>query len=432
MLIVGAGIVGIASAHYLSREGYDVTVIDRRTVGGACSSGNCGYLCPSHVLPLTEPGAVRKALLSLVQPASAFRVKPRLSLPFGHWLWHFVRRCNRRQMLDAGVGIKTILDASMREYRNLFESGVVDGEWRPSGLLHVYGTAAGMEAYARTDRMLGEEFGVAARRIDGEELSELEPALKPGLAGAWYYDGDAFLRPDLLNANWSEYLRQRGVRFIEHCALEDVRRRRGEIVSLQTTNGPMRADHYVIAAGALSTKLASMLECRIPVEPGKGYGVTMQRPERCPEYPMLFPEHNIGVTPFASSYRIASMMEFVGFDTSIPEARIRQLRESAEPYLVEPHTEVTYSTWFGWRPMTWDSLPIIGPVPSLDNAWLATGHNMLGLSMAAATGRLVAELIGGAATHIDPAPYSPLRFQPRRARVSARVAGRAGEASSPG
>jgi D-amino-acid dehydrogenase len=136
----------------------------------------------------------------------------------------------------------------------------------------------------------------------------------------------------------------------------------------------------------------------------------MERPGVCPKYPMLFPEHNVGVTPFEHGYRLGSMMEFTGFDTSIPDRRIRQLRESAKPYLVEPFTEKILDTWYGWRPMTWDSLPIIGRVPRLNNAYLATGHNMLGLSLAAGTGKLITEIIQEKITHIDSMAFSPERF----------------------
>ena len=125
---------------------------------------------------------------------------------------------------------------------------------------------------------------------------------------------------------------------------------------------------------------------------------------------MLLPEHHVGVTPFKDGYRLGSMMEFVGFDASIPESRIQLLRESATPYLLEPFTEVIQETWYGWRPMTWDSLPIIGRVPRLENAYLATGHNMLGMSLAAATGKLVTEIVQRQTPHIDADAFSPARF----------------------
>lgn len=173
----------------------------------------------------------------------------------------------------------------------------------------------------------------------------------------------------------------------------------------------MRAEQFVIATGAWSTRLSKELGCRVPIQPGKGYSVTMTRPDPCPRHPMLFPEHRVGVTPFREGYRLGSMMEFAGYDSTIPERRIAQLRKSAQPYLIAPYTGVEQHTWFGWRPMTWDSLPIIGPVPRLANAFLATGHNMLGMSLATATGRLVAEMIQRRTLHIDATAFSPRRFE---------------------
>jgi len=409
-LIVGSGIVGIACAHYLMKRGFEVTVIDQSSIASKCSHGNLGLVCPSHVLPLTEPAAIGTAIKSFFDPNAPFRVKPRLSPAFCHWMWQFARRCNRRQMLEAASHLKAILDSSMIEYRNIIPEQSLDCEWHDSGLLHVLETNSGMRDFAETDKLLADQFGVEAQRIEGKDLPEFDPAFKPGLAGAFYYEGDAFVRPDLLNLRWYRNLKRDGVTFIEDCKLNAVEKKAGQIKSLQTSQGTFKADRFVFATGAWSAELSSHLDCRIPVEPGKGYSVTMERPGLCPKYPMLFPEPNVGVSPFNRGYRLGSMMEFVGFDTSIPERRIRQLRESAKPYLVEPFTEQIQSTWFGWRPMTWDSLPIIGRVPRLDNAYLATGHNMLGLSLAAGTGKLIAEIIQEQPTHIDSTAFSPERF----------------------
>ncbi|MDE0226801.1 MAG: FAD-dependent oxidoreductase, partial [Gammaproteobacteria bacterium] len=141
-----------------------------------------------------------------------------------------------------------------------------------------------------------------------------------------------------------------------------------------------------------------------------GYSVTTTRPGACPRHAMLFAEHRVGATPFSDGFRLGSMMEFSGFDETIPAGRIRQLVDSARHYLHEPAGGEVLETWCGWRPMTWDSLPIIGAVPGLANAVLATGHHMLGMTMAPATGRLVAEMISRKTTHIDPTPFSPARF----------------------
>jgi D-amino-acid dehydrogenase len=410
VLVVGAGHIGIACAHYLHRDGHDVTVIDRASVGGACSNANCGFLVPSHVLPLTEPGAIRTGLRSLFQPRAAFRIKPQLRLALYRWMFEFGRRCTHRQMLKAGAVLNDILTASMIEYRQLLSDASMQCEWHDNGMLFVFRTDEALQDFGRTDTMLASEFGLAARHIDGSELPDFEPALLEGLAGAYYYEDDEHLRPDRLNAAWSQRLKDGGVSFIEDCGVESVKKTGGQISGLQTSQGLMKADRYVFATGAWSREFEDALGCSIPVEPGKGYSVTMTQPEIMPSRPMLVPEKHIGISPFDSGYRIASMMEFAGFDDSIPRSRIEQLKNSARPYLKTPEGPVEEDTWYGWRPMTWDSLPIIGRVPGLSNALLATGHNMLGLSLAPMTGKAIADLVAERPSDLPLDALSPARF----------------------
>ena len=411
VVIVGAGIVGIACAHYLAESGYAVTVIDRGRIGGGCSHGNTGHICGSHVLPLNEPANLRAALWSLVNPRAPFRVKPQWRGELLRWFYEFARRCNHRHALAAGTVMKSILDASVREYEALFSAPGINAGWQPLGLLYVLRTRRGMARFAAQDAMLRDAFGVGARRLEGNELAAFDPALRPGLAGGFHYEGDAFLRPDALTANWAGSLKRRGVRFEENCCLHGVQIADGKVARLVTDTGEETADHYVFALGAWSRRLAADLDCPIPVEPGKGYSVTTTRPRNCPRHAMLFAEHRLAATPFEDGFRLGSMMEFAGYDAAIPPRRIRQLVDSAKVYLHEPGGDQALETWSGWRPMTWDSLPLIGRVPGLDNALLATGHHMLGMTLAPATGRLVAEIIGEGDTHIDPAPFSPGRFR---------------------
>ena len=411
VVIVGGGVIGIACAHYLRQSGFDVTVIEKGSMAGACSHGNCGFVCPSHVLPLTEPGAIATALRSLVTPNAPFRVRPRLSPALWHWMLQFARRCRHETMIEAGRHLKAILDASMREYHSLVKKKGLEAEWQENGLLYVLKTKRGLEEFGRMNALLHSEFSVGARLVEGGDLPGFDPALRADLAGAYFYENDAHLRPDVLNRSWIQSLQSEGVHFVEACELQQVRKRSGQVIALQTSKGEVTADHYVFAMGAWSARMGRELECAIPIEPGKGYSVTMRRPSICPKHPILFPEHKVGVTPFRDGYRLGSMMEFSGFDEEIPAQRIQQLRDSADPYLLEPHcVDSDSEEWFGWRPMTWDSLPIIGQAPRLKNVMLATGHNMLGLSLAPSTGRLVAELMSGDEPHIDPSAFRPDRF----------------------
>lgn len=410
VLVVGAGIIGIACAHYLSRAGFSVTVIDQGRIGGGCSHGNCGHICASHVLPMTDPAALREGLASLVRRDAPFKVRPKWRVAMLWWLLQFARRCTRRHMLDAASHQQTILESSRREYASLIAAGTIDGEWRDDGLLYVLRTRRGMDAFARMDAMLRDEFGIAARRLEGEDLPAKDPALRTGLAGAFHYEGDASVRPDALVRDWAAALRSRGVRFEENRRLTGVHVRSRSVVTVETDQGALSADQLVIATGAWTGRLASAFGRSLPLEPGTGYSLTMSEPAKSPAHPMLFPEHRVGVTPFQDGFRLGSMLELRGFDASVPRQRIAQLVASAGHYLVEPEGAEVRETWSGWRPITWDSLPIIGRMPGLRNVVLATGHHMLGMTMAPATGRLVAEIVGERTPHIDPAPFSPARF----------------------
>lgn len=416
--VVGGGVIGGMSAWYLAHAGYRVTVIDREHFGAACSHGNCGYICPSHVLPLCQPGAVKKTMRAMLKRNSPFAVKPRLSKTFLSWFWNFARSCNERDMLETGRALHGLLQSSQSLYRELVNVDKIECEWREHGLLFVHDDRAEYEGYAETDRMLREEFGVGATAYDGNAVLELEPALKPGIAGAWHYEGDCHLRPDKLLEGVRARLEGMGVEFLESTAVESFegggRAGGASRVTARGADGErvtLEADHFVVAMGAMTPFLNEHLGVRIPIEPGKGYSITMTKPGRMPKYPLIFEDSHVAVTPMDTGYRIGSTMEFVGYDASIHKKRLGLLTAAAEKHLVEPLGAEVTEEWYGWRPMTWDGRPIIDRSPAHSNVWIAAGHSMLGLSMATGTGRLVTELIGGGDTHLDPEPFRVSRFR---------------------
>lgn len=410
VLVVGGGVVGAACAYFLSRSGWAVTVLDAGGFGQGCSHANCGFISPSHVLPLASPGALRVALGSLFKRNSPLKVRARLDPALWSWFYHFAKRCNHADMMAAGVAIQALLNSSRRLYQEIIESEGMECEWQTHGMLFVLQTAAGMEHFAHTNKLLSESFNIPAKRFDGAALTEFEPALKPGLAGGWFYEGDAHLRPDKLMSSWEKVLKARGVMIREHCRFESLLRDGARARAARTAAGDIEADAFVFATGALTSLLSRELGCRIPIQPGKGYSITMARPGRCPQHPLIFEEHRVAVTPMDSGYRLGSTMEFAGYDASLRRDRLDLLREGARHYLVEPYGEPVQEEWFGWRPMTYDGKPIIDRSPAWANVLTAAGHNMLGVSMAPATGRLVAELLNEGKPHIDPAPYSVKRF----------------------
>lgn len=410
VIIIGGGVIGTACAYELQRAGWRTTILDRGEFAGGSSGGNCGLVCPSHVLPLAEPGAVGQAVRSLFQRDAPFVVRPRFDPALWSWLLQFARRCNEADMLRAGRATQALLEPSLTAYREWVKREGLACEWQDNGLLFVYKEHAAFDAYDAIDQLLRDEFHCPARKIAGADLTAFEPALRDGLAGGWFYEDDAQLRPDRLMSALRAVLVSRGTRVRERCAFDGFRERGGRAVAARTPLGEFEADAFVVATGAWTPGLAKHLGVALPIQPGKGYSITMPRPAACPSRPIIFPETRVAVTPFQTGYRLGSTMEFAGYDETLRPERLELLKRGAAPYLREPHRDPIEERWYGWRPMTHDSVPIIDRSPNHANVWVATGHNMLGVSMAPATGRLIAEMVEERAPFLDLGPYRLGRF----------------------
>ena len=443
VVIVGGGVIGAACAHYLADAGRPVVILEKGRVGAACSHGNCGLLTPSHVLPPAEPGVFSEAVKSLFRPNAPLRLAPRFDPGLWRWMAAFARRCNEPAALAAGRGTRPLLVSSRALYETLAGTELAC-EFSPRGLLFAFRSPAAFAAFGHTNALLTTHFDAAARRLDGDELAAFEPALKPGLAGGWFYESDAHLRPDALMRSWRRSLEARGVTIREGVSVTGVATDAGRVTGVRTDDGggeTVPASAVVIAAGALAPAFRDALGCRVPVVPGKGYSVTLDvaahgiDPAAVPRVPLLLPEVRVAVTPHAGSrradgtgdapaVRLGSVMEFAGYNPSVPRKRLALLTRGASRFLDLPADPPADDhpagdrRWAGWRPMTPDGLPLIGPAPGgARGLYVAAGHNMLGLSMAPATGKLVAELVLGRPPHLDPAPYAPGRFT-RRLRVA--------------
>lgn len=341
---------------------------------------------------------------------SPFSVKPRFSKSFISWFWNFSRRCNHADMMSAGVGIHALLQSSKQLYQQLIADQSIECEWQEVGMMFVFDEEKDYLAFEKTDCLIRENFGVGATPYDGQQLVELEPAIKPGFGGAWHYEGDCHLRPDKLMSELRRKMEHRGVEIVEQFSVDRFVVENGRGRAVQAGNQTIEADHFVVATGAMTPFLNKHLGMNVPIEPGKGYSITMPKPKRMPRIPIIFEDSHVAITPMQSGYRIGSTMEFVGYDRSINPKRLALLKSAAEKYLYDPHCEPVEEEWFGWRPMTWDGKPIIDRSPAMKNVWIAAGHSMLGLSMATGTGRLITEMILGETPHIDPSHFSASRF----------------------
>jgi D-amino-acid dehydrogenase len=277
----------------------------------------------------------------------------------------------------------------------------------------------GVDYVFRTERELAHlaaelpplaELGIASEVIDGATYLRNEPALRDGVVGVVRFPGDARLRPDRYVAELARAVREAGGSVEEHCEVRGLVDE-GDGVRLATSRGERRGRDVVIATGAWSPLLAKTAGLsKLPIQPGKGYSITFDRPALAPKQPVVLYERSVCVTTWDSGYRLGSTMEFSGYDTSLNRRRLDALERGAREYLHEPVGPVKREEWFGWRPICVDDLPIIGRAPGRRHAWLATGHGMLGVSMSTGTARLVADLVCARTPRIDPLPFSPQRF----------------------
>lgn len=409
VLILGGGVIGLSCALALLRRGVSVRVLERGAPGCGASHGNCGTVTPSHAIPLTVPGMPWKALHWMLRRDAPLYVNPRPDWDRWRWLFGFAKRCNLASAERAALTRAAILQRSWTLLpRVLVEEGI-DCEYAPAGNLFVYRDAATLAADRKEIAWL-HRLGIAAAALHGSEVEDMEPALLPGVAGGILHADDAQLRPDRLVAGLARRVRERGGAIEEGAVVEGFDCANGRVQAVRTARGAFLGDRMVMALGAWTPKLAAQLDLAVPIQPGKGYSITMSRPEPCPRRALVLREASVCVTAWDSGYRLGSTMEFSGYDERINRTRLDALRRGARAYLRAPLGAELREEWWGWRPMCVDEIPLIGPVARWNNLMLATGHGMLGVSMSAATAELVASLIAGDAPVLDPLPYAPARF----------------------
>jgi len=409
VLVIGGGIIGLASAYYLTKEGKRVRLLEQNTIGAGASYGNCGLIFTSHLVPLCAPGTIRHEMKRLFRRNSPLYIKLAADLRQFIWFLNFARKCTAAHMAHAVQARAKLLQNSKTLFQRLFKVESIDCDWEEKGVLLVFKTKSEMQKYELTNRRL-KPFGLDAVCLTGDALFRIEPALREDLYGAWFHKSDSHLRPDILLPAWRQVLQKMGTVIEENCRVETLVAEERRIRKAQTTNGDYTADEFVLAAGAWTPQLTRRLKLNIPVQAGKGYSLTMARPPLCPEIPCYFYEKSVVATPWKSGFRLGGTMEFSGFNSNIDARRIQNLTSAARQYLKEPMGKPIIEEWVGMRPMVYDDLPIIDRAPDQHNLVVATGHGMSGISMATSTGKLVAEIITGRKPHIDPTAFRINRF----------------------
>jgi D-amino-acid dehydrogenase len=317
----------------------------------------------------------------------------------------------------------------------LFDELQSDGvrfQMRRDGLLYA-GLSLQAAAHALQEVRLLERFGYRRPELlDGPALRRLEPGLSHAVAGGFLVPEERHVRPETLTSGLADWLTERGVelRIGRPHAVIGVRRRGPLARALVTRAGDVEADQGVLAAGAWSGALAAQLGCRLPVEAGKGYSVTVARDDAPIGRPVDLIEARVACTPFDGALRLAGTMELSGRNLRVEPERLAAIRRAGDRYLAD-WRGANEQAWVGMRPLTPDGLPLIGLLPGSENVFVATGHAMLGVTLAPATGEALARrmLEDTRASELHLAPFDPSRFQHTRLWRGSRVARRMANAS---
>jgi D-amino-acid dehydrogenase len=411
--VVGGGVIGLACAWELSRLGAEVVVLERATVGGGVSQGNTGWVCPSMTYPLPAPGMVREGVRQLATRGDAFVLRPRLDPAYVRWLWGFWRSSSVSRFEE---GVRALLGLNRRtlELFDRYRDEGVSFEMHSEGVVIAARTTHGLDLYRaifRRLRELGYEGG-EIDELDGPALAALEPALDPGGTVAGLHARvDRFVRPEELTAGLAASLRARGAEVREECELEGLERRDGSWL-LSVGEETVEADRVVVAAGLATAALVRRFGLRIGLVGARGYSVTVRGRGTPPRHALYLAEAKLGLSPYDGAVRIAGVFELGARIAEAPARAGERLLAAARPYLAgwQPDTGEPVAAWAGLRPSTSDGLPLIGRVPGYDGLYLATGHGMLGVTLAPATASFLAPLVTEGRAAPELVPFDPARF----------------------
>jgi D-amino-acid dehydrogenase len=411
VIVIGGGVVGLCCAYELARGGAEVTVLERNGVGQGASLGNTGWVCPSFSYPLPGPGIIREGLRGMLHGGGPLAIRPTLDPTFLRWLLGF-RRSATRERWEHGVRALVGLNRRTLELFDSYAEAGIGFEMHESGLVLVATTPPGLASYSTIFRDLGSlGFEGESVELTPAEAKELEPALsESGIAGGVHALVDRYVRPESLLAGLAAHLTAQGVAVREEAEVTGVEGTNGG-VRVATDHGPQDADRVVVAAGASSPPFLERLGISLPLVGARGYSFTFAGGALRPTHALYLAEAKVGISSYADSVRIAGVFELGQSSDALHRGRIEAMLRTVEPYFEEwsPSAEVALLQWAGLRPMTADGLPLIGRSPAIDSVFVATGHGMLGVTLAPATAALLAPFVleGIAAPELE--PFAPSR-----------------------
>lgn len=405
VLILGSGVIGTTVAYYLAKAGHEVTVLDRqRAPALETSYANAGEVSPGYSAPWAGPGVPLKAIKWLLMRHSPLVIKPMLDPPM--WRWGIAMLCNcthARYELNKGRMVR-LAEYSRDCLQQLRADTGIRYDERSLGTLQLFRTQKQLDGTGKDIEIL-KAYGVPYQLLDREGCVRHEPALAAvrekfvgGLRLPGDETGDCFKFTQAL----AQLAEAAGVRFRFGVGITDIARDAAGVTAIHTDTGPFRAERYVVALGSYSPQLLKPLGIRLPVYPVKGFSITVpiSDPAMAPESTVMDETFKVAVTRLGDRIRVGGTAQLSGYDLGLNDRRRDTLEHVVTDLFPQGGSVEGAEFWTGLRPMTPDGTPILGATP-LSNLLLATGHGTLGWTMAAGTGRVMADLIGARSPEID-------------------------------
>lgn len=411
VVIIGGGTVGLWCAWHLHQAGRRVTIVDKGDFTDGCSFGNAGMIVPSHFIPMASPGIISKGIQWMFKKDSPFYIRPRFNLELAQWLWLFYRSSTKKHVTESVALLRDMHTESRELYRQLNQSTDFNFGFEQKGILMLFKSAA-----AEHDELemaeAAHQLGIDAIHLTPEKLKQVEPGMQMDVRGAVHYPGDAHITPHVFMRQMVNQLKQEGVVFLPGKEISGIHDHGSTGAEASTADGDiLRAQKIVVAAGSWSGKLLKKTGYRLPMQDGKGYSMTLEGPSLKPSIPSILHEARVAITPMGDDLRISGTLEISGMDDQVNPHKVNSILKAVPEYYPGMKIKDAGPVWFGYRPCTPDGMPYIGPLQNDSAVIMATGHAMMGLSLAPVTGRIVKDMLAGISSGHALNKTEPSRFR---------------------
>lgn len=411
--IIGGGVIGLSTAYSLLQRGVpEITILEAGSGPHGASIVNAGWISPGHSDPVPAPGLVGKSMKWMLRSDSPLYIKPGAMLDpdFARWMYGFWRACNAKNQMHA-ISAMSALNATTFPLFDEYLANGIAFEMHKVGLLSVFLSAQNLENELQHIAIYN-QFGIETPKpLWGKEAREVDPSLSDNVNGAFLVASERHIRPESLTNALVPWLTERNVTLRTGVTVTGLDIANGVVRAVETTNGRVEADVVVIAAGARSGEISRMAGVKLPIQGGKGYSIDYPNPPSTPLHPMSVYEARMAITPTSAYTRLAGTMELSGINTIVRKERVAALARGAATYLRGWDGQVgAGKVGSGLRPMTPDGMPIIGTVPGVRNLSISSGHQMLGLTLAPASGDALAEQIVSGKPQPVLEPFKAERF----------------------